>query len=383
MFCYQCEQTAKGEGCTKVGVCGKLPEVADLQDMLIYALEGLSLVAAEAGSRDIGDGDVDVFTCKALFSTLTNVNFDPKCFVEAMIEQAVMLSGRAQGEGSAAGGKARFFPDRTGLQAGGHPGRAARPGGNGGAEGRPGGKPGHPVAQAHAALRHQGGRRLCRPRPDPGPGRHAVYTFVQEALAALAHERTSASMTALGLVLKCGEVNLRAMELLDAANTGTYGHPVPTQVPSAHKRGKAILVSGHDLKDLEELLKQTEGKGINIYTHGEMLPTHGYPGLKKYPHFYGHYGTAWQNQAKGVRRVSRRDPHDHQLHPATRTRPTRTTSSPRASWAGRECATSTRPGFAPGDRKGTGDARLHRRYRRQERSWWALRATPSWALPER
>jgi hydroxylamine reductase len=102
----------------------------------------------------------------------------------------------------------------------------------------------------------------------------------------------------VGLALKCGEINLRAMELLDAGNTGTYGHPVPTVVPLGHKKGKALLVSGHDLKDLEEILKQTEGKGIYIYTHGEMQPTHGYPELKKYSHFYGHYGTAWQNQAK-------------------------------------------------------------------------------------
>ena len=102
----------------------------------------------------------------------------------------------------------------------------------------------------------------------------------------------------LALVLKCGEINLRTMELLDFANTGAYGHPVPTVVPLGAKKGKAILISGHDLKDLEELLKQTEGKGIYVYTHGEMLPAHGYPGLKKYPHFYGHYGTAWQNQHK-------------------------------------------------------------------------------------
>jgi hydroxylamine reductase len=102
----------------------------------------------------------------------------------------------------------------------------------------------------------------------------------------------------VALALKCGEVNLKAMELLDAGNTGTYGHPTPTEVPLGAKAGKAILVSGHDLRDLELLLKQTEGKGINIYTHGEMLPCHGYPELKKFSHFYGHFGTAWQNQAK-------------------------------------------------------------------------------------
>jgi hydroxylamine reductase len=124
-----------------------------------------------------------------------------------------------------------------------------------------------------------------------------VYDFIYEGLAAtLDNDKTADEL--LGLVLKCGEINLRAMELLDAGNTGTYGHPVPTAVPLGAKAGKAILVSGHDLKDLELILKQSEGKGVNIYTHGEMLPCHGYPELKKYSHFYGHYGTAWQNQKK-------------------------------------------------------------------------------------
>jgi hydroxylamine reductase len=124
-----------------------------------------------------------------------------------------------------------------------------------------------------------------------------VYAFMHEALAATLDGSLGVEEM-VGLVLKCGEINLRAMELLDAAHTGTYGHPVPTPVSLGAKKGKAILVSGHDLKDLELLLQQTEGKGINVYTHGEMLPCHGYPGLKKYPHFFGHYGTAWQNQAK-------------------------------------------------------------------------------------
>jgi hydroxylamine reductase len=125
----------------------------------------------------------------------------------------------------------------------------------------------------------------------------AVYAFVQEALAALLRKDMSVDEW-VGMVLKCGEVNLRAMELLDDGNTSTYGHPVPTKVPLGARKGKAILVSGHDLKDLEEILKQSEGKGIFVYTHGEMLPCHGYPELKKYAHFHGHYGTAWQNQAK-------------------------------------------------------------------------------------
>jgi hydroxylamine reductase len=125
----------------------------------------------------------------------------------------------------------------------------------------------------------------------------SVYAFMQEGMASTLNKDLTVD-DYIGLVMKCGEINLKTMELLDTANTGTYGHPVPTAVPLGPKAGKAILLSGHDLKDLEEILKQTEGKGINIYTHGEMLPCHGYPELKKYSHFYGHYGSAWQNQAK-------------------------------------------------------------------------------------
>lgn len=124
-----------------------------------------------------------------------------------------------------------------------------------------------------------------------------VSAFLHEAMATLTRSDLSLQDW-LGLVMRCGEVNLKTMEILDDANTGTYGHPVPTSVPLGPKKGKAILISGHDLKDLEDLLKQTEGKGINIYTHGEMLPAHGYPKLKQYKHFHGHYGTAWQNQAR-------------------------------------------------------------------------------------
>jgi hydroxylamine reductase len=130
-----------------------------------------------------------------------------------------------------------------------------------------------------------------------GQSDDVVYAFIHEGLASTLNKDLNAD-DLVGLVLKCGEINLRTMELLDAGNTGRYGHPVPTKVPLGAKKGKAILVSGHDLKDLEEILKQSEGKGINVYTHGEMLPCHGYPELKKYSHFRGHYGTAWQNQLK-------------------------------------------------------------------------------------
>ena len=130
------------------------------------------------------------------------------------------------------------------------------------------------------------------------------------------------------------------MELLDAGNTGTYGHPVPTPVPLGHKKGKAILVSGHDLKDLEEILKQSEGKGINVYTHGEMLPCHGYPGLKKYPHFYGHLRHRLAEPGQGVRAVPRRHRHDHQLHPEAAGILQGQHLHHRAWWAGRASPTS-------------------------------------------
>ncbi len=296
MFCYQCEQTAKGEGCTKIGVCGKQPEVAALQDLLVYALQGLSLYATEARKLGITDREANVFTCEALFSTLTNVNFDQKYFLET-IPRAVKLRERLREKVAAAGGKpgfaspaATFEPESTldGLLA-----QAATVG-----------LQADPDENADIrSLRHtvlfglKGIAAYTDHAQILGQEDDAVYGFVQEALAALTGKDLGANEL-IGLVLKTGETNLRAMELLDAANTGTYGHPVPTSVPLGHKKGKAILISGHDLKDLEFLLKQTEGKGINIYTHGEMLPTHGYPQLKKYPHFYGHYGTAWQNQQK-------------------------------------------------------------------------------------
>ena len=140
-----------------------------------------------------------------------------------------------------------------------------------------------------------------------------VYRFIEEALAAI--DRTDIPLDDwVGLAMKTGETNIRAMELLDAGNTGTYGHPVPTRVPLGAKKGKAILISGHDLKDLEELLKQTEGKGINVYTHGEMLPTHGYPAAEEIPAFLWPLWNRVAEPAEGVRRVPRCDPHDDQLH---------------------------------------------------------------------
>ena len=297
MFCYQCEQTAKGEGCVKGGVCGKLPDVAALQDLLTYALIGLSLVAAEGRKVGVSDHEINVFTCEALFSTLTNVNFDTARFI-SLVKQCVEYRNSLINKIKAAGGKVDHLNDRSINY---EPADSLQ---DLITQGEQFGVKSYPAANADIlSLKHTllfGIRGIAAYMDHArilGQEDDAVYSFIHEGLAALMNGKLGLDET-LNLVLKCGEMNLRAMELLDTAHTGTYGHPVPTKVPLGAKKGKAILVSGHDLKDLEELLKQTAGKGIYVYTHGEMLPCHGYPGLKKYDHFYGHYGTAWQNQAK-------------------------------------------------------------------------------------
>ena len=296
MFCYQCEQTAKGEGCNKMGVCGKSPEVAALQDVLVYALTGLSVVAVEGRNTGIVDKEINVFTAKALFSTLTNVNFDPERIIE-LIKKCVNLRESLKNKIKQAGGKIdeqnkaiTFQPESSqeGLL------KQAKSVGL---------KADTSINPDILSLKHillfgiKGVAAYADHAQILGQEDDKVYAFIHEALASTL--RADLDLNAwVGLVLKCGEINLRTMELLDAGNTSAFGHPAPTKVPLGVKKGKAILISGHDLKDLGELLKQTEGKGINIYTHGEMLPAHGYPELKKYDHFYGHYGTAWQNQAK-------------------------------------------------------------------------------------
>jgi hydroxylamine reductase len=296
MFCYQCEQTAKGEGCTKIGVCGKQPEVATLQDLLIYTLRGLSQVALEGRKVGVNDRDINIFICKATFSTLTNVDFDPDRFVE-FIKKAVELRETLKGKVKAAGGQVNFTEGPAVLKLEPTMEGMIRQGEGVGIQSDPSIDKDIHALQWTLTFGLKGVSAYADHALILGQEDDQVFNFIQEGLAASLNKNLTLNDW-VGLVLKCGEINLRTMELLDAANTGTYGHPVPTKVPLGAKKGKAILVSGHDLKDLEEVLKQSEGKGIYVYTHGEMLPTHGYPGLEKYPHFYGHYGTAWQNQTR-------------------------------------------------------------------------------------
>lgn len=296
MFCYQCEQTAKGKGCTSVGVCGKTPEVATLQDLLIYLLRGVSQLSIEAKKIGFVNEKTDVFVCEALFATLTNTNFDPKSIVEYIKKSSEIkdqLTNKLKESGQKSDPKNQsinFELEQTkeGL---------IKQGKLVGINSDLTIDPDLHSLQWLLTYGLKGMAAYAFHAYGLGKKDNKVFDFIYQGLAAPLNSSLSVN-DYVGLVMKCGEINIRAMELLDAGNTETYGHPVPTKVPLGAKKGKAILVSGHNLPDLDEILKLSEGKGINIYTHGEMLPTHAYPGLKKYPHFYGHYGTAWQNQRK-------------------------------------------------------------------------------------
>ncbi|MGE5555159.1 MAG: hydroxylamine reductase [Methanocella sp.] len=287
MFCYQCEQTARGQGCTVMGVCGKNPEVANLQDLLVYKLRELSQLAILANNAGMRDEQVDVFTAEALFATLTNVNFDPQA-IAAYLRKAEQFQLQIQAKLFNKNPYLKLEPTIEGMVA---QGRAH------GIDSEPNMDPDLHSLQWLLTYGLKGVAAYTYHAYLLGKKDPKVFDFLYEGLAAPLNKALDINAY-IGLVFKCGEINIRAMELLDAGNTERYGHPTPTKVPLGHKKGKAILVSGHDLIDLEEILKQTQGKDITVYTHGEMLPTHGYPGLKKYPNFYGHYGTAWQNQQR-------------------------------------------------------------------------------------
>jgi len=301
MFCYQCEQTSKGSGCASIGVCGKDSKTAALQDLLTHAIKGISQYAHRARTLGVSDGEIDLFVVKALFTTTTNVNFDPER-IEAMIQQSTGILEKARllyegackekgQESEKPGGPAQWV---AATSADGLMQQAAQIG----------------IQQAiatHGAdlaglqeLLTYGLKGMAAYTDHAyilGKEDENVYAFIHEALSYLTDPNPTVDAL-FTLCMKCGETNLAVMGMLDAANTGTYGSPVPTSVRITPVRGKAILVSGHDLKDLKELLEQTEGTGINIYTHGEMLPAHGYPELNKYSHLVGNYGGAWQDQAK-------------------------------------------------------------------------------------
>ena len=288
MFCYQCEQTAGCAGCTgSTGVCGKTAETARLQDQLVGAMIGLARAAE--GVECPGDR-VYRTVIEGLFTTLTNVSFDDDAIrvqiekthrekerlLAAPVKKSAGPREKAAGESGAAASVQDTDDYNLGLLWDMDPDiRSLKSLILFGLKGM--------AAYAYHALML-------------GASDETVNQFFLTGLREIAKDGTVESL--LPTVLKVGEVNLTCMAMLDAANTGTYGTPIPVSVPLVVERGPFIVVTGHDLKDLELLLKQTEGKGVNIYTHGEMLPAHAYPELKKYPHLKGNFGTAWQNQQK-------------------------------------------------------------------------------------
>ena len=301
MFCYQCQETSGNEACTNKGVCGKTGEVASLQDLLTWLLKGISFYGDRGRAHGIRDPRADRFVVEALFSTITNVNFDPGRFSDLILEALAVRDGLAERIDAA-------HRDATGEPFSGH---------------RPEAATWTPESGDTAELVAKGSTVGVMADPDLdedirslrellvyGLKGYAAYldharvlghededlsVFPQEALlATLDPDLSVDELTAL--VLRCGEMGVKGMALLDAANTKTYGDPEPTQVDLGVREGPGILVSGHDLRDLADLLEQTEGTGVNVYTHGEMLPCHAYPAFKKYSHLVGNYGNAWWNQ---------------------------------------------------------------------------------------
>jgi len=295
MFCYQCQEAYKNVGCEVKGVCGKTDEVANLQDLLVWLLKGVSYWAARGRELGVSNPEADRFVAEGLFATITNVNFDPQRFVE-LNQRALSLRDGLKAQVEAAGFNAHNLP----LYASWEPLR-----GDADEMATKGFMVGvmsdHNLNEDIRSLRELlvYGLKGMAAYID-----HAhvldfhntdLFHFLEDGLLAAADDSLGVDEL-VGWVLRCGEMGVQAMELLDQANTTSYGNPEPTQVNLGVRPGPAILVSGHDLRDLDELLQQTEDKGVNIYTHGEMLPANAYPAFKKHAHFVGNYGGSWWRQ---------------------------------------------------------------------------------------
>ena len=292
MFCFQCQEAAKGTGCEKSGVCGKKPETANLQDLLIYVTKGISIYAQAARDLGIENEKANKFTLDALFITITNANFDDARITKE-IKNGLKLRDELKAQFEAAGGKiegklhdaATWLPNNDSdfevkgalvgiLQTENQDVRSLRELITYGVKGM--------AAYAEHAW-------------NLGFEKEDIYAFMHKALAATTNDSLSVDEL-VALTLETGKYGVDVMALLDKANTGTYGNPEITEVNIGTRKNPGILISGHDLKDMEELLKQTEGTGVDVYTHSEMLPANYYPAFKKYEHFVGNYGNAWWKQ---------------------------------------------------------------------------------------
>ncbi len=292
MFCNQCEQTAKGIACTTLGVCGKKGEVDYLQDLLIYALSGLSEVSLKAKEKGRKENSEVFLILEGLFATLTNVNFDGERIKDYILEVVETREKIKKDFGiNDVSEISKFSPGKT-MEELISQGKEV--------ELRPDKATDEDIFSLKLTILYalKGLAAYAYHAFKLNKKNEEIYDFIQKMLVEIFQNNNQDLEKWIDYALEAGRINLKVMELLDAANTEAFGHPVPTKVPIGVKKGKAILVSGHDLKDLHELLEQTKDKGIYIYTHGEMLPAHGYPELKKYSHLFGHYGTAWHNQQK-------------------------------------------------------------------------------------
>ena len=299
MFCRQCEQTKDHYACTTVGVCGKTAETATIQDALIHAVKSVSLwcvAARAAGATKKQMEEANVWTLKATFSTLTNVNFSEARIAE-YIQQGMDIKRELVDLVKHLGGKAPTGPvaelDLSDLS----PADMEEFGVSVSIPNRQK-QMGNDDCFSLTEIATYGSKGVCAYAThcyQLGKMDEYVMVSIHEIFAKLASNEPDMEGL-LANALRVGEVNTKVLAMLDDAHASTYGAPTPTQVKTTATEGKCILVSGHDMADLEALLKQTEGTGVNVYTHGEMLPAHGYPKLKAYPHLVGNYGTAWQNQ---------------------------------------------------------------------------------------
>ena len=294
MFCFQCQEAAKGTGCTVKGVCGKTPEVAGIQDVMMYFLRGLSVYAEKGREHGVTDPEVDRFIFEGLFMTITNANFDKQRFIDKLregfklrirfenkLEEAgIMIDKSALPEAAQWNAYTPAEYERKAQQVG-----VLQMSEN------------EDIRSLRELLLYgvKGMAAYAEHAHNLGEEEQEIFAFMQKALAATLDDSLDAGQLT-ALVLECGNYGVKVMALLDKANTAAYGNPEITRVNIGVRNNPAILISGHDLRDMEDLLEQTQGTGVDVYTHSEMLPANYYPAFKKYDHFVGNYGNAWWKQ---------------------------------------------------------------------------------------
>ena len=288
MFCFQCQETMKNQGCTAKGMCGKPGQTADIQDLLIYVCKGISVYGDMLKAKGTVDRDAGRYICEALFVTITNAAWDDDAIIEK-IKQGLKVRDALKQKAGASGS----LPDCATWTADSKDAMLAKAASD---DVRITSTANEDVRSLRELLTIgcKGIAAYAEHAAVLGYEDDGIYGFIMEALASTTKDLSVDAM--IGLVMKAGETSVNTMALLDKANTSTYGNPEITEINLGVRANPGILISGHDLKDMEELLKQTEGKGVDVYTHGEMLPANCYPAFKKYSHFVGNYGGSWWHQ---------------------------------------------------------------------------------------